>query len=408
MDSSFVEGVCFDNNRMVRELNREKEGVEFPLFRGLYLKWLEKLSNLTPASQKSYLSYLKALDEQVFMQYDEMREYFDPFIYLKNGFLTRDWEYVLEVVSNVDQLLTSLIVENDEDAPESFYDSDLRNWRSAWRKYGEFIEYLVIYCKKQDAKDSCSKVENPTTTETVRPASIAFRNQKGVECLDDSGTMTVVYDADAIFFNFRNRLRTQCRMTEDKKVFYPIRLIDRIIRESGRTSRRTGAPNNDGEWMDKLFYNEIQKIKVYTNKGVKTLADVDSITIYPKGKQATAKLKSGENVKLLSKTALGNETPMLVESLRDIHIDHSPLMDEILSKNEAQLKAMAELTAIIRKAAGNGQITGQSPKLTAKVMETVPFEELQALIPELKKELTLLSSQYELQLMLASENLSKK
>lgn len=104
---------------------------------------------------------------------------------------------------------------------------------------------------------------------------------------------------------------------------------------------------------------------------------------------------------------------MVAKYLRDIHIDHTPLMSNVLSMSLNNLPAFTALSEVIRKIAKQKKLDIKSSnfgKISRNLFGNTEIVDTQLLplIPELKNELDLLRRKCVLKLMQGSLNLQKK
>ena len=130
---------------------------------------------------------------------------------------------------------------------------------------------------------------------------------------------------------------------------------------------------------------------------------------------AVSMLLAGRSEKLivLTENMQGSNAPMTAKRLRDIHIDHTPLMSNILSTNLANLPSLTFMSEIIKKSAKQNVLDikpSNFGRISKHLFENKEIIEKQLipLIPDLKKELQLLREQSTLKLMQATHNLRKK
>lgn len=104
---------------------------------------------------------------------------------------------------------------------------------------------------------------------------------------------------------------------------------------------------------------------------------------------------------------------MEAKRLRDIHIDHTPLMSDVLSASVGSLPALAVMSDLIKKTAKQKRLDikpSNFGKISKSLFENTEIVDAQLLplIPELKKELDILRGKCVLKLMQGSHNLKKK
>lgn len=337
---------------------------------GPFFKWLVR-KGFTEGSANSYISRLKRVDREVFCRYGLKASLFRMIIDLlhksENG-------KVLDLLYYSDNVLSGLIDNRDS----SFMDiAEMSNCRSALRSYIQFIQEELF-------------TDLPEEEETDRavwhyPSSCSF-------------------DMDILKKNFWWRLVTQDRMGNNKDVFYPIRLLRRLFRVTG-----------EYQWFNDLIYASIAGIRIMTDQGEVLFSDLngtDTLSIDAVSGTVSVTLGDGRRVCVLTQTDVSGAAPvpMKAVSLNEIHIDHSPLISDILSDNRDRLPALTALTDMIKDVAGRNRlniVSGNFTRINGLVMDSC-FEGMKKMIPELKKELEMIGQLAVLRLMSASFNLKKK
>lgn len=144
------------------------------------------------------------------------------------------------------------------------------------------------------------------------------------------------------------------------------------------------------------------------------LRKYDTLIINTTTKEVTVTLQDGETAKMLTFTEDKAESPRLmkVDRLRDIHIDHTPLISNVLSENISNLPAMVRLTEIMRKVAKTSNLSFKTNNFSAienKVINSnADVVEMLKMLPMIKDELELVRSKSTLCLMDAKHNRKKK
>ena len=139
-----------------------------------------------------------------------------------------------------------------------------------------------------------------------------------------------------------------------------------------------------------------------------------SLLLYPATDNVYVQLSNtnGE-IRVYTQTHDGKTELMKAPSLRNIHIDHTPLMAQVLSDNIASTPAIDALSKEIKSIANAKKIDlkpanfGKISKILFTDAEYVNSH-LVPLIPALKNELNILRKKCTLTLMQASHNLRKK
>ena len=110
--------------------------------------------------------------------------------------------------------------------------------------------------------------------------------------------------------------------------------------------------------------------------------------------------------------ATGPARFMEISQLCKIHIDHTPLICNLLSENISNLPAMVRLTEIIREVAKENNLSIVRDNFSTIASQVMKSEkhivEMLEMIPTLKNELEFIRSKSKLCLMNAKYNLRKK
>ena len=206
-------------------------------------------------------------------------------------------------------------------------------------------------------------------------------------------------------------------MSEGKDVFFPISIIKRLFRLSSKAAANNPERKDDYKWFNRWIDDCIAEIQVMTDKGNHVLAQLsefDSIIINPTTKEVTVKLLDKTTARMLTPTGETTVTERFMETsqLSKIHIDHTPQISEVLTKNISNLPTMVRLTEIIREVAKENNLSIAAANFSAianKVMNSKKhIVEMLEMIPTLKNELELIRSKSILCLMDAKYNLRKK
>ncbi|MCG2646885.1 hypothetical protein JJE62_05370 [Alloprevotella tannerae] len=362
-----------------------------------FLHWLTTTDKKGKASAQSYISRLKRLNRTLSQAISAKSQTLqDGLFSLIPTFLkAKEEEKVVNLLTSLDEKLIYLIRNNDSHWMPI---PSLRDSLSALRKYGQFINEEYI---NGDSTDE----EEPEEEETT-----------DISLLGISG-VTNTYGHQTLKNNFRFRLITQNRMSESKDVFYPIKIIKRLFRLSSKAIAKHVERKDDYNWFNKWIDDCIAEIQVMTDKGSFILAELsenDTIIINPTTKEVTVTLLDGTTARMLTQTEEATEPARFMEisQLCKIHIDHTPLICNLLSENISNLPAMVRLTEIIREVAKENNLSivrDNFSTIASKVMKSEKhIVEMLEMIPTLKNELEFIRSKSTLCLMDAKYNLRKK
>ncbi len=360
-----------------------------------FLHWLVETDNKGISSAQSYVSRLKRLNHVVSDKCSAaLPKDSDAFSLIPKYLREHKGEEAVRFLFALDEKLMSKIRQNDA----SLMPVDaLRNCVSSLRKYTQFLieEYI------DDISDSDAEpADNIEETSAI-----------GGE------TAVQTYDYEELENNFHFRLITQDRMSEGKNIFFPIDILKRLFRLSDKILLESSIGKDNYKWFNRWVDNCIAEIVIATDKGNFIMADLsefNAIAINTATKEVTVTLQNGETAQMQTCTVKEASTIRLmkVDKLRNIHIDHTPLISDVLSENISTLPAMVKLTEIIRNVAGANNLSITTKNFSAIARKVVNSKdyimEMMKLIPELKVEMELIREKTTLQLMEAGCNLKKK
>lgn len=346
------------------------------------------------SSVKQYISYLRRLG---------------GFLIIKaNG--VSALEYACRLMADNKQPLAFEILERLGDklsvllsssAVPSEWRHDISNWRSGLRKY--------IYFLRDETEDLPDEEEFEEATSDTPMVEVA-----DVDLEDSENDEKITYSIEELKNNFAFRLSTQNRISNDKDIFYPISIIRKLFCYSQRNGKKTGVPNNDYDWFKNWTDDYVGEIKVLLSDISYNLSDVGALILYPATKNVYIQVPDTKgDLWVYTETADGKKEPMKAGVLSKIHIDHTPLMAQVLTDNISLIPAIDALSKEIKSVAKAKRIDlkpvnfGKISKLLFANMQYVNSQ-LLPLIPALKDELNLLRKKCTLTLMQASHNLRKK
>lgn len=361
-----------------------------------FLHWLTTTDEKGKSSAQSYISRLKRLNRTLSQAISAKSQTLQGGLFsLIPIFLkAKKEEKVVNLLTLLEGLLKYAIDNNNS---QWMPIPSLRDALSALRKYAEFITEEYINGDSTDEEEP----EEETT---------------GVSRLGISG-VTNTYDYQTIENNFRFRLITQNRMSEGKDVFYPISIINRLFRLSSKAIAKHVERKDDYKWFNRWIDDCIAETHVITDKGdfiLAKLSENDTIIINPTTKEVTVKLLDGTTARMLTQTeeATAPARFMEISQLCKIHIDHTPLICNLLSENISNLPAMVRLTEIIREVAKENNLSIVRDNFSTIASQVMKSEkhivEMLEMIPTLKNELEFIRSKSKLCLMNAKYNLRKK
>lgn len=362
-----------------------------------FLYWLVDTDNKVMSSAQSYVSCLKRLNRVVSDKGSAaLPKGCDAFSLIPKYLSEHKGEVVVNFLFALDEKLIDKIKRNDASLMPV---NALRNCVSALRRYTKFLIEEYIDDTSDSDDDGGAVVDAQEASAPVEEAA------------------PLAYDYEKLESCFYLRLITQDRMSQGKDVFFPIDIIKRLFRLSEKMPSDSCVEKGNYKWFNRWVDNCIAEIAVATDKGNFILADLsefDALTINAATKEVMVTLQNGETARVQTCTVKEDlpARPMQVNKLRNIHIDHTPLMADVLSENITSLPAMVKLTEIIRSVADANHLSIISTNFSEIARKVIGSKEhlmvMMALIPELKIELELIRKETTLQLMEAGCNLKKK
>lgn len=360
-----------------------------------FFNWLVDKDNpdkIGQNSAQSYISRLKRLNRVISEKFSiTAKKEIDAFKSISELLNSGKGENVLNLLDKIDSKLVQKIKAKDESLMPI---KALRDSISALRSYKKFIFQEFI-------------TEIPDEEEVYEK-----------ETSDNINSEIIIYEYEPLVKNFQWRLFTQNRMSKNKDIFFPIGIIRQLFYRSQKESKKLGISNGNSDWLLKWSTKCIEGINIITDKGKMNMgkhSEFSTLTINTQTKDVVINFTDNrETAHVLTYTDNESELPipMKIDNLKDIHIDHTPLISKVLSDNISKLPALLRLTEIIKNTANQNNInitTKNFTKIGQKVLNNASnFTEMERLIPALKEELELIRKSSNLQLMAKEYNLKKK
>ena len=240
------------------------------------------------------------------------------------------------------------------------------------------------------------------------------------------------YTRDDLRRIFRLRILTQDRISDGKTIFFPIRVIKRlfiasskkenieILSELGIKTISGNVPslkNQFKDWVKQIIDNVI----FHTINKDYTLSEIDGLIIDNKKEQAFIKI-GNKKLELLSETPEAKKVSMKVKSLRNIHLNYTRRLGDILKGLSRIIPTMEKLTLLIRDTikgekreikSNKGTVIveldkyqpGTEDLISAVFLEKVKFEVIAYLLPLLLVELNYIGAAIELEVISNDLNL---
>ncbi|MBD5284026.1 MAG: hypothetical protein HDS31_05420 [Bacteroides sp.] len=396
----YIEFRCSHKKEMPETGNSKTQDTEssiIPILQEIIYKgdefkvWLPE-NNVNSVNQ--YISYLRNLGGYLAIKGKGV----SAFEYASRLLAENKQTLAFELLEKLDEELTGRL---SSSAISSKMRRNINNWRSGLRKYVDFLQD-----NSEDIPDEEELEEAATNIPSVEVAD--------ADPGDSEKGENLTYSLDELRRNFGFRLSTQNRMSNDKDVFYPISIIRKLFCYCQRNGKATGTPNSDYDWFKNWINDYAEEIKVLTGNNSFPLSEIQALLIYPSTENVYIQLpEESGNFWVYTQTKDGNKEPMKTKSLRQIHIDHTPPMAQVLSDNISKIPALYALSEEIKTIAKAKRIDIK-PKNFGKISKLLFADkdyvnsQLLPLIPALKDELNLLKRKCTLTLMQASHNLRKK
>lgn len=122
-----------------REFEREASGIEVPYLKEEFIRWMT-VKEVPETTRKNYLHWITKLDIEFFTD-DE-----DLFEELKKAFEEKDYDRVEELIKKYDDIITEWI-EVAKKGKIEIPAKSISDWRSAFRKYAEFLRWAIQILK---------------------------------------------------------------------------------------------------------------------------------------------------------------------------------------------------------------------------------------------------------------------
>lgn len=371
--------------------------------------WLIKQGS-SQRSADSYTSGINRVNEEYFKPIMKGKDLFEA---LPDAIATGD---AINWLTSLEGFITNDIEKTVDDKTKNILDltkrKSLQDKRSKLRKFIEYVEAL------QEEYEENNIIENDSddNLHNYIPEGIQY------------------YTRDDLRKNFRLRILTQDRISDGKPIFFPIRIINRLFTAAGKKENieilaELGIKNISGnipslkkqfnEWVNRIVDNVV----FHTINKDYTLSEIDGLIIDSKKEQAFIKV-GNKKLELLSETPKGRKENMKARSLRNIHLDHTRRMEDLLNELSRILPTMEKLTLLIRETikgekrerkSKKGIVTVELDKyqpgtldlISPVFAEKVKFEDVAYLLPLLLVELNYIGAATKLAAMSDEHNLEK-
>ena len=151
---------------------------------------------------------------------------------------------------------------------------------------------------------------------------------------EETGRNLHIFDKEALYRRFSLRLFTQDRYTDNGRLIFPIRSIKKALTHCWQPEILETYPRRWGK-------KSLDKMKVWTNKGVRVMAEVEELRIKDDG-TVFVTLANGEKEQLFTHNKAQELVPLEAKNkdLRDISIEHLTPITSYLKDNLDKLPAL--------------------------------------------------------------------
>lgn len=346
------------------------------LLKDEFKKWLIETEKTSEASAKSYLSYVSGADKLISISNKKNSEKFNLFAMLQAEFKKQDAKTIEETIFFVIDELSRKNAEEVFGRPKK----TLQNYKSGLYSYLEFL-LEQSYPIDNSRGDEIETIESQIGDLHIFTDTGKSSSEKNV---------VKVHSKNDLIKNFSLRIKTQDRFYED--IFFPIRFITRVF---SMNNERTIFKN----WLNHL----LNSIAIFLEVNSTTFAEITSLTISndrvyiaDRGIEKIVYTKLSDNKTLV---------PFDIKTLNKIAIDHDRSLFDVMNANLSHLPTILQITSELKKHI-QGKVTYQ------KLSKASHSDKLDGFIKtvntqNLLRELELIASQTNLQLMDSSQNTSK-
>ena len=370
--------------------------------------WLIKQGS-SERSADSYTSGINRVNEEYFKPIMKGKDLFEA---LPEAIATGD---AINWLTSLEGFITNDIEKTINDKTKNILDltkrKNLQDKRSKLRKFIEYVEAL----QEEYEENNVIETDSDDNLNNYIPEGIQY------------------YTRDDLRKIFRLRILTQDRISDGKPIFFPIRIINRLFTAAGKqenieTLAKLGikdlsrkAPSLKNQFKDWVKHI-VDNVVFHTINKSYTLSEIDGLIIDNK-EQAFIKV-GNKKLELLSETPNGKKVPMKIKSLRNIHLDHTRRMEDLLNDLSRILPTMEKLSLLIKETIKGekrerksikGIVTVELDKyqpgtldlISPVFAEKVKFEDVAYLLPLLLVELNYIGAATELAAMSDKLNLEK-
>lgn len=331
--------------------------------------WLVLTAKISQSSAKSYLSYISSVNKII--KFKNERD--SLFFVMRRKYKEND-------ITGIETLISLVIEQLSNKKGDVLFNRSLKtlqNYKSALFQYLEFLIEITIDEDKTDIKQDEIIIKD-------------FSRLQGMLNLVLGNVKEQHYSKADLISTFSSRIKTQDRTYAD--IFFPTRFISRIFRVHKKQDILK-------KWLTKLIdsiviHIENEEVKFAKITALSIINNCVYISYQGKEYLAYTKLADNKTLELFD-----------VKNLSNISIDHIVPLHDVMNVNIAELQTIVKITNELKKYI--------SVNVTYnKLVKTSSLGELNDFIKtidtdKLLKEIELISSKTNLQLMDRSFNTSK-
>lgn len=350
-------------------------------------QWLIKNLGISESSAKSYLSYVSGASKTVEIKNIKSYRLFD----ILGSNISQS-----KLKTNAIDFMIQQLSRKDAEMRFGRPLKTLQNYKSGLYAYLEFLienDYIVSEEDQQTDEES-------DLLDNINSLSYEFSESEYA-----SEDIIYEYSKKDVFANFKLRMNTQDRTYDN--IYYPIRFIVSYFNIIG--NRKAFE-----EWNNKLLgsiHLFVENKKIELSKIEKLIFNNSAnVFVSIKGKNFQIFTKLTDNVTL---------APMQISNIKDIAIDHETSLYEVMNKNISKLNCFNLITTEIKNQILKNENKFEKLKLSKYsqlsrvssqkyIKENYSKDFIKSINPEdLLKELYLIASETNLQLMDNKQNISK-
>jgi len=346
------------------------------LFKQEFEEWLIKIEGLTKDSAKSYLSYISGANKLILVSRKGSVEKTSLFTLLETECKKQNYQSIGNALSYVITELSRLKADKTFNRPIK----TLQNYKSGLNSYLIFLsEQPFSIFNYEDINQESIESEDDTINIFTETENI----------IPDSNN-ALFFSKDDLTKNFSLRIKTQDRFYE--KIFFPIRFITRVfsLRNQNAAYRK---------WLSDL----LDSIIIFLENGQTTFSEIKSLCI--NNGQVSVNLEGSNKIVYTKLSDNKSLMPFEIDKLKEISIDHSFSLFEVLNSNLESLPTIIDISKKLKDHIPDKVTYANLCQVSHSDILNDYIDKINT--DSLLKELYIISSKTNLQLMDRSQNTSK-